>query len=111
MEEQSMKLKGSRGDAYLRSLLMVAGRLAATKLDSSMWVRRHPLLLLVFSPTLEEERMEMLDIFHDVGLGYCYWANPSLSCLPICLGSRNWLEFWCFQATQNFHFLAHQWAL
>ncbi|CAL2255645.1 unnamed protein product [Prunus armeniaca] len=61
-----------------------------------MWVRRHPLLLLVFSSKLEEERMgmgasqkvistwvclvlmvltDMLDIFHDAGLG---WATGIL---------------------------------
>ncbi|PQQ00746.1 hypothetical protein Pyn_06193 [Prunus yedoensis var. nudiflora] len=55
--EQSMKLKDSKGDACLRLILMVAGKLAATKLDLSMWVRSHSLFLLVFSPKLEEERM------------------------------------------------------
>ncbi|KAI5333705.1 hypothetical protein L3X38_023837 [Prunus dulcis] len=41
-------------------------------LDFSMWVRSHPLLFLVFSPKLEEERMgkggvtyNMLDDIHD----------------------------------------------
>ncbi|CAL9011746.1 unnamed protein product [Prunus brigantina] len=100
MEEQSMKLKGSIGDACLRSVLMVAGRLATTKLDSSMWVRCHPPLLFVFSPKLEEERMEMLDIFHDAGLGYWYFVSSGL----------NGLEFWCSQVAQNFHSLDHQWA-
>ncbi|KAI5339290.1 hypothetical protein L3X38_018562 [Prunus dulcis] len=69
------------------------------QLDFSTWVRSHPLLLLVFSPKLEEERMgmgasqkvistwvclvlmvltDMLDIFHDAGLGYWYLVSSGL---------------------------------
>ncbi|PQM33869.1 hypothetical protein Pyn_05072 [Prunus yedoensis var. nudiflora] len=51
LEEESMKLKGSRGDACLRSSFMVARRLAVT---------------------------QMLDIFHDAGLGYWYFVSSDL---------------------------------
>ncbi|CAL2281403.1 unnamed protein product [Prunus armeniaca] len=40
-----------------------------------MWVRSHSLLLLVFSPKLEDERMDMLDMFHDARLGYWYFVS------------------------------------
>ncbi|CAL9029634.1 unnamed protein product [Prunus brigantina] len=51
---------------------------ALRQLDFFMWVWSHPLLFLVFSPKLEEERMEMLDVFHDARLDYWYFVSSGL---------------------------------